>query len=127
MKKIKLALCAALAVAALSLTSCKNCVEQEIEVYKEATEKVKKAQSKSEIREIKHDVEKKVSEIITADLKEYYELTSIRENKQRIDAAEDEWKAARDKRKEELKIEEDDSDGADVNEIIGGIEDVLGI
>lgn len=127
MKKIKLTLCAALAVAALSLTSCKNCVEQEIEVYKEATEKVKGAKTKYDIRDIKKEVDKKVSEIMARDLEEYVELTSIRENKQKIDAAEDEWKAARDKRKEELKIEEDDSDGADVNEIIDGIEDVLGI
>ncbi|MGM9845620.1 MAG: hypothetical protein ACI30K_05265 [Muribaculaceae bacterium] len=110
MKKIKLTLCAALAVAALSLTSCKNCVEKEIEVYKEATEKVKGAQSKSDIREIKREVEKKVSEIIAGDLAEYAELTSIEENKQKIDAAEDEWKAALDKRKEDLKIEEDDSE-----------------
>ena len=127
MKKIKLALCAALAVAALSLTSCKNCVEKEIEVYKEATEKVKGAQSKSDIREIKREVEKKVSEIMAADLEEYNELTSIRENKQKLDAAEDEWRDARRKRKEELKLKEDDSDGADVNEIIDDVNDVLGI
>ena len=51
-----------------------------------------------------------MTEIAARDLEEYIELTSIEENKQKIDAAEDEWKAARDKRKEELKIEEDDSD-----------------
>lgn len=111
MKKMKLALCASLAIAALSLTSCKNCVEQEIDVYKDAVEKVKDAKTKSDIKEIEKDVDTKVAKIVTSDIKEYAELSMLPENKSKIDAAEDEWEEALDKRKVELGIDPDDDDG----------------
>ena len=68
-KKFMLAVAAIFAAASLSLSSCGGSpADKIIDIYKDATELVKDASSKDELKEIKKDAESKIEEVVLKNL-----------------------------------------------------------
>ena len=68
-KKFMLAVAAIFAAASLSLSSCGGSpADKIVDIYKDATELVKDASSKDELKEIKKDAESKIEEVVLKNL-----------------------------------------------------------
>lgn len=68
-KKFMLAVAAIFAATSLSLSSCGGSpADKIIDIYKDATELVKDASSKDELKEIKKDAESKIEEVVLKNL-----------------------------------------------------------
>lgn len=64
-----LAVAAIFAAASLSLSSCGGSpADKIVDIYKDATEQVKDASSKDELKEIKKDAESKIEEVVLKNL-----------------------------------------------------------
>lgn len=68
-KKFMLAVAAIFAATSLSLSSCGGSpADKIVDIYKDATELVKDASSKDELKEIKKDAESKIEEVVLKNL-----------------------------------------------------------
>ena len=68
-KKFMLSVAAIFAAASLSLSSCGGSpADKIVDIYKDATELVKDASSKDELKEIKKDAESKIEEVVLKNL-----------------------------------------------------------
>lgn len=68
-KKFMLAVAAIFATTSLSLSSCGGSpADKIVDIYKDATELVKDASSKDELKEIKKDAESKIEEVVLKNL-----------------------------------------------------------
>ena len=68
-KKFMLAVAAIFAATSLSLSSCGGSpADKIVDIYKDATELVKDASSKDELKEIKKDADSKIEEVVLKNL-----------------------------------------------------------
>ena len=68
-KKFMLAVAAIFAAASLSLSSCGGSpADKVVDIYKDATEQLKGASSKDELKEIRKDAEAKIEEVVRKNL-----------------------------------------------------------